>query len=555
MKELLFLLRSRPFLTAELLTASFFINVLSLVSPLFFILVFNKYVTSGFDGTLITLTAGMLLAVALKAAFGAARNRLSEDVTGDREPARLHQIFQILLRAKPANLIGLSRSQVMDAVQAPQACMSAYSPQNIGAILDAPFAILSVIVIFLLNSTLGLATLAALCISAVINLLGTHRLRGPVREAAAASAAGRSVVAQALLEPDAVRVFGWQNHLLGAWNTQMRQMQAQRRSAFRAEGGAQSGLEVVSLLTRTVIIAVGARLVVHGELSVGALIGASYLAGMPVAIFSRFLRASATLRAVREQMGGARDIASLPTESEQGLAIGNLSGKVQFSDLAFGWPGATGPLFESVSLALDQGGFLAVTGRNGTGKTSMARLLAGLLDPVRGQILIDGQDLRQLAPAWWRRQIMYLPQEPVFMNATVFENIHIVRPGMSPEDVQKVVVQAGLKPFLNSQPRGLETMVEEGGRLLSPGIRRRLALARALAVDGQVAIFDEPTEALDAEGCKTVLDVIRELCARKKTIVVCTNDMRILPMAGAYLDLNVKPEPRITFPGRRPSHD
>ena len=549
------MLRSRPILAAELLTASFFINVLSLISPLFFILVFNKYVTSGFDGTLITLTVGMILAVVLKAAFGVARNRLSEDVVGDRESVRLQQIFQILLRAKPADLVGLPRSQVMDAVQAPQACMAAYSPQNIGAILDAPFAILSVIVIFLLSSPLGLVTLAALCISAIINVIGMHNLRGPAREAAAASAAGRGVAAQALLEPDAVRIFGWQNHLLGGWNKQMRLMQTQRRNAFRAEGSSQTGLEVISLLTRTIIIAVGARLVVHGELSVGALIGVSYLAGMPVAILSRFLRASATLRSVQEQMAGSRSIAALPSESEHGLAIGNFSGRMEFSDLAFGWPGSTGPLFESVSLALEEGGFLAVTGRNGTGKTSLARLLAGLLEPVRGQILIDGQDLRQLAPGWWRKQIMYLPQEPVFINATVFENIRIANPDMTHEDVQKVVVQAGLKAFLNSQPRGLETILEEGGRLLPPGIRRRLALARALAADGRVAIFDEPTEALDAEGCKTVLDVVRDLLARKKTIVVCTNDMRILPLASAYLDLNVKPEPRISFPGRRASHD
>ena len=537
-------------LTAELLVASFFINVLSLVSPLFFILVFNRYVTSGFDGTLITLTAGMVLAVALKAAFGAARNRLSEDVTGDREPLRLQQMFQILLRARPAELSGMSRSQLMDAMQAPQAGMAAYSPQNIGAILDAPFAILSVVLIFLLSPPLGSATLAALIVTTVINLAGVRSVRGPAKDAAEAASAGRSVAAQAMLEPDAVRVFGWQSFLLGAWNEQMRRMQSQRRNAFRTDGASQAGLEVTSLLTRTVIIALGARLVVHGELSMGALIGVSYLAGMPVAILSRSIRSAATLHSAREQMGAFRGIASLPLESEQGLAIANFKGGLAFSDLAFGWPGAPGPLFESVSLGLNPGGFLAVSGRNGTGKTTLARLVAGLLDPARGQILIDGQDLRQVAPAWWRRQIMYLPQEPVFLNASILENIRVANPGISDDDVQRLVAQAGLKPFLNAQPRGLGMTIEDGGRTLSPGIRRRLALARALAADGQVALLDDPTEALDAEGCKTVLDVIRDLGARKKTIIVCTNDMRILPMAAAYLDLNSKPVPRVSFPGQ-----
>ena len=550
MKELFFLLRSRPMLASELLIASFFINVLSLVSPLFFILVFNRYVTSGFDGTLITLTAGMVLAVALKAAFGAARNRLCEDVTGEREPLRLQQMFQILLRARPSDLSGLTRSQVMDAIQAPQAGMAASSPQNIGAILDTPFAVLSVFLIFLLSPPLGITTLLAMVVSCVINLAGVRNVRGPARDAAEAASAGRSVAAQALLEPDAVRVFGWQTTLLMAWNDQMRRMHNQRRKIFRVDGASQTGLEVTSLLTRTVIIAVGARLVVQGELSMGALIGVSYLSGMPVAILSRSIRSAATLHSAREQMAAFKNIVSLPLESEQGLAIANFKGRLEFSDLAFGWPGSHGPLFESVSLGLEPGGFLAVSGRNGTGKTTLARLVAGLLDPVRGQILIDGQDLRQVAPVWWRRQIMYLPQEPVFFKASVLENIRVANPGMSDEDVQRVVVQAGLKSFLNAQPRGLAMMIEDGGRTLSPGIRRRLALARALAQDGQVALLDDPTEALDAEGCKFVHDVIRDLLARKKTIVVCTNDMRILPLAGVYLDLNSKPVPRVSSPGQ-----
>lgn len=130
MKELLSLLRARPILTAELLVASLLINVLGLTPPLFFILVFNRYVNSGFDGTLITLTTGMVLAVALKFVFGLARNRLAEEVSGERDPLRMVQAFQILLRARVASLARQSRTQVMEAVQAPQVGQSACSPRT-----------------------------------------------------------------------------------------------------------------------------------------------------------------------------------------------------------------------------------------------------------------------------------------------------------------------------------------------------------------------------------------------------------------------------------------
>lgn len=550
MKELFSLLRTRPMLAFELLVASLFINVLGLTPPLFFILVFNRYVNSGFDGTLITLTTGMVLAVALKLLFGLARNRLAEEVTGDRDPLRMVQAFQVLLWARIAPLVRQPKTLVMEAIQAPQISQSACSPQNIAAVLDAPFAVLSVILVFMLSFQLGIVTAIALVLTAFISIFGMQSARQPVRRINESLAASRQLAAQSLQEPDTVRAFGCRNFLLGAWNEYMRRIQSLRRVAFRAESLAQGGLEAAALFTRAAVIAIGARLVVHGELTVGALIGASFLAGMPISIFSRFFRASSALNAAQEQTEKFRQLASLPLEADKGLAVDKFRGRLEFLYLAFAWPGAPGPLFESLSLELEPGGFLAVSGRNGTGKTTLARLLAGLLDPGRGQIMIDGLDLRQVAPEWWRRQLVYLPQEPAFIKATVIENIRLAGPEMTDDDLARVIAQAGLRPFLNAHPQGLEMMVEEGGRTLSPGIRRRLALARALATDGQLVVLDDPTEALDAEGYKTVIEVIRDLNARKKTLVVFSNDMRILPMADMYLDLNAKPVPRITSPKR-----
>jgi len=547
MKELLALLRARPLLSIELLVASLFVNLLGLTSPLFFILVFNRYVNSGFDGTLITLTCGMILAVVLKSLFGMTRNRLAEEVSGQRDSLRMSQAFEVLLRARIAPLMRLSKAQVLEAVQAPQTSQSACSPQNIAAVLDAPFAVLSLILVFLLSFELGLITALALALTALISIFGQQSSRRPLREAGEAVGAARVLANQTLQEADTVRAFGCRNFLLGAWDAHVQRMQALRRSASRTEGLLQSGLEVTALLTRTAVIAFGARLVVHGELTVGALIGASYLAGMPVGIFSRYFRASSALNAAQEQSEKFRKITALPLESDQGLAMHNFGGRLEFLDLAFAWPGAPGPLFESLSLDLGAGEFLAVSGRNGTGKTTLARLLAGLVDPVRGQIMIDGLDLRQVALEWWRRQLGYLPQEPSFIKASILDNIRLAAPDMKDADMERVIVQSGLKPFLNAHPQGLQMVVEEGGRTLSPGIRRRLALARALASDGQLVIFDDPTEALDAEGCKTVTEVIRELQARKKTMVVFSNDVRILAMADMYLDLNSKPVPRITL--------
>ncbi|SMP64725.1 ATP-binding cassette, subfamily C, LapB [Desulfonatronum zhilinae] len=549
MKELLARLRAKPLLALELLTASLFINVLALTPPLFFILVFNRYVSSGFDGTLITLSVGMILAVLFKSAFTLARNRLAEDVAGDRESQRLHQAFVAVVRSRPAALARLPKTQVMEAVQGPQALQAAYSPQNIGAVLDAPFAVLSVGLIFLLSTQLGLATLAGLAVTALFGLHGLYGARKPAKELGEAVTAGRHVAAQALQEPDTVRAFGGQDFLVRSWNAHMRRIQSLRASTFRVESVSQAGSEAAGLLMRAVIIALGARLVVQGQLSVGAVIGASFLAGLPMGVVSRLIRALSAMTSAQEQTAKLGLVAGLPLEPDKGLAVESCKGRLDFVDLAFAWPQAPGPLFESLSLSLAPGNVLVVTGRNGSGKTTLARLVVGLLTPIRGQIMVDGLDLRQVAPAWWRRQLVYLPQEPSFMNVSIRENIRMANPDITDENLPGIIERSGLRPYLNAHPQGLEQILADGGRHLSPGVRRRLALARALAADGPLVLLDDPTEALDKEGCRTMLDVIRDLEQRQKTILIFSNDMRVLNLAGLFLDLNIKPVPRVTQPG------
>ena len=189
---------------------------------------------------------------------------------------------------------------------------------------------------------------------------------------------------------------------------------------------------------------------------------------------------------------------------------------------------------------------LVVSGANGAGKTTLARLLIGLLEPNRGQILIDGLELKQVLPEWWRRQVIYLPQEPAFLNATIAENLRLAKPDMDDHEMNRVIDAVGLRNYLDESPKGFETQVTGNGRHMSRGIRRRLALARALATDGALAILDEPTEGLDGEGCAAVYALMNDLVKRGRTIIVFSHDPTIVKGAAAILDLNSKPVPRVS---------
>jgi ATP-binding cassette, subfamily C, bacterial LapB len=301
----------------------------------------------------------------------------------------------------------------------------------------------------------------------------------------------------------------------------------------------------IGLVSRTFIIALGARQVFIGELTIGALIGISILSSMPLTILARYVRTSALLKRAAEAENILKRFMTLPREKTSGSALKAYSGGLGFKDLAFSYQGAKSPLFEGLNIQIDPGKIAGFTGYNGSGKSTLARMVAGLLEPSRGQILVDGMEMNQLSLEWWRKQIIYLPQEPGFLPATIRENIMAASPDLDNDGLNRVLYATGLRRFLDSHPQGLDLELDEGGNPLPLGIRRRLALARALTTDGQLVILDEPAEGLDVEGWKMVNRTIKSLKECRKTLLIFSGDPRLLMDADIIVDLGSKPIPEI----------
>jgi len=550
MKEMFRRLMSRPGIAAELLVASFLANLLALASPLFVIQVLNRYVAHGVDGTLITLTTGVILAVGLEFAFRQVRIALARGISVGPDEKMAAAGFGVLTGAKTASLErvppGISR-EVMSGLNAVE---TAYSAPNIGAVLDVPFAFLYIAVLFLLNPILaGVATLflTGAFLVATVSLM---TLRKPTRELVHASSAGGNLVGTAVNHADTVRAFNAGNFLNMAWIKQTQLVQGLRARIVNRQGFVQSLGQTSAALMNVAIIAIGATLVVKGEMTVGSMIGANILASRALMPLTRFAQLGEVFAKARQSLNLINEFARIPVEATTGSAKSQYTGALELRDVAFGFAGASSPLFESVSLNLTPGSVLLVTGGNSTGKTTMARLLAGILDPTRGQILADGLDLRQSVPEWWRKQIMYLPQEPAFLNATIEENLRTAVPNIGIDRLNELIDMVGLRKFLDETNKGFDEPITSNGNSLSLGTRRRLALARALATGGKVAIFDEPMEGMDRDGCAAASRVMGELARQGCTIIVISHDRDIVKGATMALDLNVKPVPRLTMLSR-----
>jgi thiol reductant ABC exporter CydD subunit len=183
-------------------------------------------------------------------------------------------------------------------------------------------------------------------------------------------------------------------------------------------------------------------------------------------------------------------------------------------------PGRAGPVLPELDLRLRRGEVVALVGPSGVGKSTVAAVLLGLCRPDLGRVTVDGRDLGTLDPDWWHRQVGWLPQRPTMFRGTIRDNIALADPRASAERVAEAARLAGVAEFVGELHLGYETRIGAGGRGLSAGEQRRIALARALLRDAPLLVLDEPTANLDPETAAVVTDAIGRVAAGRAVLVI-----------------------------------
>lgn len=546
MKFIFHRLLSRPSVFASIVFASLIVSLLALASPLFVIQVLNRYVSHGVDATLLTLSVGAIFAVIMEFGFRQVRLRFAESIAirPDEEIAlQSHQLItsikQNALQQMPA---GVQRQFLASADSLERLA----SAPNIAAIMDVPFAALFVGVLALLSPVLALVAIFFIAVSCMIAWLGSVRVQNATDSMFKEKAVGNHHATSMLNASDEVRAFRAQPFLMNRCQLHLRQAQDLTRRISMHRGTVQSLTQSATALMSVAVIATGAIMVVHGTLDVGVMIGANILSARALSSINKFASMGETFAKAKQSLELLRQGHSLPTEVSRGSALENYSGQIEFQDVAYAHPNSRNPLFESLSLKMPPGAILLLAGANGAGKTTFCRMVLRLVDPQRGSILIDGVNMQQIVPNWWRSQVCYVPQDSKFLNATILENLSTVNPDIESSELDRILDDTGLRPFIAESADGLNRRIENNGREFSAGIRRRLAFARALASACNLVVLDEPTEALDTEGCKTVYALFDQFVQQRKTIIVASSDPQIVNAAHAVMDLNSKPVPTLS---------
>jgi len=492
-----------------------------------------------------TLSIGVAIAIALEFAFRQVRNRLAKGISAKQDEEIALASFAVLASAKASSIERLLPGQQREIMSGIDNIRNAYGAANISNILDLPFALLFLGVLYLLTPELGIIATSFAIIAFLIGMTMNAAVRSPSQKLTDTARHTNLLTFTAIQESDTLRVFNAGEFLAKAWKNHITSAQIFYRNIIANQGLLSSITQSIVGLMVATTIAIGAVLVVDGKLDVGALIGANILAARALQPISRFAQLGEVFLKAKQSGLLLNEFLRLPREADSGSAKQNYSGSIELRDIGFSYQGATGPLFESLSVLIPAGSICVINGSNGSGKTTLSRLVVGLIEPARGQILADGLDLHQVHPEWWRKQVMYMPQEPGFLNATIEENLTINAPGTENSRLNQIIDASDLRVFLDEAPNGFDTQITDNGRKLAVGIRRRLALARALTTGGKLLVFDEPTEGMDKQGSSVVSSILSSLHSQGHTIIVTSHDTNTIQQADIFIDLTPKPVPAI----------
>ena len=510
--------------------AAVIINLFALVTALFTLTVYDRVVPNSAVSSLVALSIGFAIIIIFDFILKMLRSyfvdfagaRIDQDV-GETV---FEQLLAIRLDLKKGSTGGLAAM-----LRELEALRDFFASATITAIVDVPFIILTLAVIALIG---GPVVLVPLVLVPLVILVGwsTH----PALERLSARSMTEGLVKQSVLVEtigglETVKTSGAGNLLSRRWADAVKlHADISLRQRLIGSIGITFATSAGTLCYAGIVV-VGVVMIINNQLTIGALMASSILGGRAIAPLSQIATLLSRLTATRTAY---RQIAAMMDTLPEGptgeaLLLTSPKGKIEFRNVTFRYPGAREKTLDLISFTIRPGEKVALLGKVGSGKSTIARLVLGLYPPEEGVVLIDGTDMRQIDPASLRRNIGAALQESVLLTGSVRENIELGREGVDQEELLRVGEISGTHDFIGHIANGYDLKLADRGEGLSGGQRQAISLARALATSPRMLVMDEPSSAMDAQTESRLIERLKgELVDR--TFIIITHRPPLLQL-------------------------
>ena len=529
-------LKQSRWLYIQVLIAAAVSNILGLSTALFIMVVYDRVVPNEAIESLIALTIGVLLALGFDFLIKTLRGNFI-DRAGQRADARMSRlIFDKLLNMqldKRKEKSGALASVVREF----ETLREFFTSATLVAVVDLPFIFFFIWIISLISGPLALVPLIAV---PVVILTGV--IIQPLLARIAAGSMETGMSKQAVL----VETLNGLETVQATGSGRLMRKRFEEAAASQSELGLKNRLlsqfavnsaASVQQLAQVMIIFYGVFLIQEGLITMGAMIAAVILGGRTLAPLTQLASALSRANGARQAYRSLNALMSEDDSQEetgQRLSRQTLTGEIEFKNVSYTFSGARSPIIRDLSIKIPAGQKVAVVGRMGSGKSTFARLAAGLIQPSEGSVLIDGVDQRQIDKSDLRRNVGVMLQETWLFSGTLRENIQMGYYEYDDRHILNIAKISGVDDFVASHSSGYDMQLKEKGEGLSGGQRQSINLARALLHEPNVLILDEPTSSMDTMTENSVLERLK-FWLKNRTLIVVTHRNSLLKLTDRVL--------------------
>ena len=483
----------------DVLIASLLINIFAIAAPMFTRLVYDKVIPNLAFETLWVLASGVLVVFLFDFILKTLRSYFI-DVAGKKSDILISsklfsKVMGIRMESKPPSVGAFARH-----LQEFESIREFFTSATISALIDLPFAIMFLVIIWLMTGNLVLVPMVGVIILIIHSLLIQKPLRRSIEEGTRLASQKYANLIESLSGIETVKMLSAQSQFQYRWEEAVAHMANWNIKSRRITDSIQNSAGFVQQSSSVGMVIFGVYLIAEGELTMGGLIAATMLSGRAISPMIQLSLLSARYNQAKSSMTIINQVMDMPDEQEEGKRYIHrpvVQGKIELERVTFHYPNSPVASIRDLSLTINPGEKVAIIGRIGSGKTTLERLIMGLYQPTEGHVRIDDTDIAQLHHVDIRRNIGCVPQDPTLFFGSIRDNITFGRPLTDDRDVMDAANRAGVTAFTQSDPAGLERQVGEGGAMLSGGQRQAVTIARAFLGHPPVLLMDEPTSAMD----------------------------------------------------------
>ena len=507
-------------------------NVLMLAPTLYMLQVYDRVLVSRSELTLLVVSLITLFFFTVMAFAEWSRSRLLVRAGVRLDAVLSTRVFNASFEANLSQSGAPAQRAFTDLTEVRQFLTG----NGIFAFFDAPWAPIYIGVLFFLHPFLGWVSIGFALVQAALAWFGHRRTIAPAEEASKAALDINLYLQGTLRNAEVVESMGM---LAG-----LRQRWAQRHATYMERQGATHALthritaisKWVRYCQQSFALGAGALLLIDGQLTAGGMIAANVLMTRALAPIDQIVNTWRSFISARNAFLRLETLLQAHPERDPALSRVPPTGAVVLRDVVASASGRAEPILKGVSLETTPGTVTVVLGPSGSGKSTLARVLMGIWPDVAGEVLLDGQPLTGWSRAELGPHLGYLPQDIELFDGTIAENIA----RFAEIESDKVIASArsaGLHDMILRFPKGYDTTMGEAGSLLSGGQRQRVGLARAIYGAPALIVLDEPNANLDDVGEAALIQAVRELKAKGRTVFLITHRPGAVAVADQLLVL------------------